>query len=251
MDKQIRKLIKEIEEKPVLSPFLDINLTIPVAVKMRHYGVESDMASAIQWVSLPSNPQISSLIAEAKVCFGSNDNDLEEIWHSKCPVADTGLLSDQQGAVSHLIDFLREGLGWQHQVPSLDKIILSKSTANKLSGFHTDHFPFGIKTHRSRGRARRIILNLASEARVVCFLIPSRQETLALGDEYCPEEYKSLGDLLTGATLFIAILPGYSNGSIVSGVGFDAHEVLHSGLPQVGSMVAVVTDWRAYDCEKI
>jgi hypothetical protein len=245
MDKQIRELIREIAEQTALSPFLDIDLTVPVEVKIQHHGVENDAGSAIQWVSLPSAPQLLPLIAEARDCFEFLDYDLEEVWHSKCPVADTGLLADEQGTVSHLIDLLREGLGWQHQVPSLDKIILSKSTSNKVSGFHTDHFPFGIKTYRSRGSARRIILNLGLEARVVCFLIPARAKSLALGDLYCSEEYRRLGDLLKGATLLITILPGYLNGSLVSGVGFDAHEVLHSGLPQAGSMVAVITDWRA------
>ena len=160
MDKQIRELIREIAEQTVLSPFLDIDLTIPVEVKIQHHGVENDAGGAIQWVSLSSTPQLSPLIAEARDCFEFLDYDLEEVWHSKCPVADTGLLADEQGTVSHLIDLLREGLGWQHQVPSLDKIILSKSTSNKVSGFHTDHFPFGVKTYRSRGSARRIILNL-------------------------------------------------------------------------------------------
>ena len=247
MDKQISRLIEEIVGQSLLSPFPDIDLTIPVEVKFLHYGIEKDATRDIQWVSLPSTPQLPSLIAEARRYFKFLDNDLEEVWHSKCPVADTGLLADEQGAVSRLIDFLREGLGWRHQVPSLDKIILSENTASKLSGFHTDHFPFGNKTYRSRGSATRIILNLGLEARVTCFLIPAREESFALGDEYCSEEYRRLGDLLNGATLLIAVLPGYSVGSRAVGVRFDAHEVLHSGLPQAGSMVAVITDWKAHN----
>lgn len=247
MNRQTNRLIDKIVKQRVLSPFTDIDLTIPVTVKFQEHGFNNDFSEAINWVSLPSTSELPLLITEAKYYLKSLDYDVEEVWHSKCPVADTGLLADEQGAVSKLIDFLREKLGWRHQDPSLDKVILTKNTSNKLSGFHTDHFPFGVKTYRSHGHAERIIVNLGVEDRMVCFLIPAFAKSLAIGDEYCPQEYKNLGKILKGSTLLIAVLPGYLSGSILAGVKFNAHQVLHTGLPHAGSMVAVITDWTAYN----
>lgn len=246
MDKQISRLIEQIAELARLSPFPDINLTVPVEVTLENHGVESDNTKAIQWISLSADLQLPSLITDARCSFEFLNDDVDEIWHSDCPVADTGLLADEYGAVSRLIDFLRVGLGWRHQTPSLDKVILSKSTTTNASGFHTDHFPFGVTTHRSRGSAMRVIVNLGLEARVVCFLLPANEECLALGDEYCSDEYKRLGQSLEGAMLLIAVLPGYSYNAGIAGVRFDAHNVLHCGLPQAGSMAAVLTDWREH-----
>jgi hypothetical protein len=131
-------------------------------------------------------------------------------------------------------------------IPSLDKVIWSKRSANEVSGFHTDHFPFGSATRRSRGSATRVIVNLGSEPRVVCFLLPNGEGRLPIGDDYCPHEYQSLEGLLDGATLLLASLPPLSQEIGAAGVRFDAHNVLHSGLPYRGALVAVITDWRDY-----
>ena len=138
------------------------------------------------------------------------------------------------------------GVAWPHQLPSLDKVIWSKSSATKVSGFHTDHFPFGSATCRSSGGATRVIANLGVHPRVVSFLLPNSAGQLPLGNEYCPREYKSLAGLLKGATLVFASLPAYSLESGVAGVQFDAHNVLHSGLPYQGAIAAVITNWTKY-----
>lgn len=243
MDKRIRRLIEEVVMQARLSPFSDFNLTVPVEVIVQRHGVAIDKTKVIHWVWLAADLEQPSLIADARLSFESLDDDIDEVWHSDCPVADTGLLADKQGAISRLIDFLRVGLGWTNQVPSLDKIILSRNASTEVSGFHTDHFPFGTKTYRSQGSANRVILNLGFETRVVCFLLPDREEELSLGDEYCLDDYRRLGDTLKGARLIITLLPGYSKSTGIAGVKFDAHNVLHSGLPHAGSMVAVLTDW--------
>jgi len=41
-------------------------------------------------------------------------------------------------------------------------------------------------------------------------------------------------------------LPPLSQEIGAAGVRFDAHNVLHSGLPYQGALVAVITDWRDY-----
>ena len=244
MDSHITHLIEDVANSRCISPFLDIDLSVSVDVRLVDHGDETADNSAIEWVTIPVDPELPKLITNA---IGSSEflnKDVEEVWHADCPVKDTGLVADSEGAVSRLIDTLRAGLTWPHQNPSLDKVIWSKSSANEVSGFHTDHFPFGYATRRSRGSATRVIVNLGIQPRVVCFLLPKGEQELPLGDVYCPAQYRNLGGLLVDARLTIATLPPCSGGAGLAGVQFDAHNVLHSGLPYEGAMVAVITDWN-------
>lgn len=246
MESQVARLIEAVKNSGRVSPFVDIDLNVPVEVSCVSHGDKTANNSAIQWVTIPVDPELPNLIASAIDSPEFLNEDVEEVWHADCPVKDTGLVADSEGAVSRLIDSLRSGLDWPHQIPSLDKVLWSKSSANEVSGFHTDHFPFGVATHRSRGSATRVIANLGTQPRVVCFLLPNGESRLPIGDEYCPCEYQSLEGLLDGATLLLASLPPLSHEIGAAGVGFDAHNVLHSGLPYRGALVAVITDWRDY-----
>lgn len=250
MDSQITKLIDAVRDRGSVSPFIDIDLTVPVEVLVLNHGDETLGHSGIKWVTLPFDPELPALIANAKSSSAFLREDVEEIWHADCPVGETGLLADEEGAVSRLINKLREGLAWPHQIPSLDKVILSKSAAWQVSGFHTDHFPFGDGTRRSRGSATRVITNLGMKSRFVCFLLHNGERALPLGDDYCSDDYKGLTSLLTGAVLIITALPPYSHSSGIAGVEFDAHNLLHCGLPYQGAVAAVITDWNKRDGEK-
>jgi hypothetical protein len=246
VDSRITSLVDGVVTRRCLSPFLDIDLKVSVEVSHLSHGDETPSNSAIQWVTIPVDPELPKLISNAIKSPEFLNEDIEEIWHADCPVAGTGLVADRKGEVSILINNLRKGLAWPHQLPSLDKVIWSKSSATKVSGFHTDHFPFGSATCRSSGGATRVIANLGVHPRVVAFLLPNSAGQLPLGNEYCPREYKSLAGLLKGATLVFASLPAYSLESGVAGVQFDAHNVLHSGLPYQGAIAAVITNWTKY-----
>lgn len=250
MDSEIIELIDAVRDRGSVSPFIDIDLTVPVEVLVLNHGDETHGHSGIKWVTLSVDPELPALIANAKNSSVFLREDVEEIWHADCPVGETGLVADEEGAVSRLINNLRESLAWPHQIPSLDKVILSKSGARQMSGFHTDHFPFGDSTRRSRGSASRVITNLGVKSRFVCFLLHNGGGALPLGDDYCSDEYKGLISLLTGAALIITALPPYSHLSGVAGVEFDAHNVLHCGLPYQGAVAAVITDWNKHDGEK-
>jgi len=244
VDSHITRLVDAVANSGCVSPFLDIDLSVSVEVRCVNHGDETADNSAIQWVTIPGDPELPTLITNALASPEFLNEDVEEVWHADCPVKDTGLVADSEGAVSRLIDSLRSGLTWPHQTPSLDKIIWSKRSANEVSGFHTDHFPFGSAIRRSRGSATRVIVNLGIQPRVVCFLLPKGEQELPLGDDYCPAQYRNLGGLLVDARLTIATLPPYSGDADVAGVQFDAHNVLHSGLPYKGAVVAVITDWN-------
>lgn len=246
MQSQITRLIEAVTNNGLVSPFIASDLSVPVEVSYVSHGDETTDHRSIQWVTIPVDPELPTLIRGALESPEFLNEDVEEVWHADCPVRDTGLVADSDGAVSRLIDSLRSGLTWPHQIPSLDKVIWSKRSANEVSGFHTDHFPFGSATRRSRGSATRVIVNLGSEPRVVCFLLPNGEGRLPIGDDYCPQEYQSLEGLLDGATLLLASLPPLSQEIGAAGVRFDAHNVLHSGLPYQGALVAVITDWRDY-----
>jgi len=246
VDSHITRLVDAVANSGCVSPFLDIDLSVSVEVRCVNHGDETADNSAIQWVTIPGDPELPTLITNALASPEFLNEDVEEVWHADCPVKDTGLVADSEGAVSRLIDSLRSGLTWPHQTPSLDKIIWSKRSANEVSGFHTDHFPFGSATCRSRGSATRVIANLGAQPRVVCFLLPNGERRLPIGDDYCPREYQSLEGLLGGATLLVASLPPLSHEIGAAGVRFDAHNVLHSGLPSRGALVAVITEWRDY-----
>lgn len=246
MEGQITRLVEAVTESGRVSPFIDIDLSVSVEVSCVIHGDETADNRSIQWVTIPVDPALPALITGALESPEFLNEDVEEVWHADCPVRDTGLVADSDGAVSRLIDSLRCGLTWQHQIPSLDKVIWSKRSANEVSGFHTDHFPFGAATRRSRGSATRVIVNLGSEPRVVCFLLPNGERRLPIGDDYCPREYQSLEGLLGGATLLVVSLPPLSQDIGAAGVRFDAHNVLHTGLPYRGALVAVITDWRDY-----
>ena len=67
MDKQISRLIEQIAELARLSPFPDINLTVPVEVTLENHGVESDNTKAIQWISLSAD--LPTVLWPTPVCW--------------------------------------------------------------------------------------------------------------------------------------------------------------------------------------